>query len=728
LQISPTTAQLVVGGALLLLGATLALAVVFPGGAVADPLAQTMRALLGWGAALLPLWLGVAGGLLWMRVFKPEWQPPHGRLTGLALTSLALPGVFHLVAGASTTSQAGGLVGLGLTGTLREALGPAAATLLLVGTLAAGLMLLFAVRLEQLAAWGHRAGAATGRVAATLGSAATALAGAVAKEFQRPRYRLNPDGRPSIRGLRPATALVVRHPAPPSAPRPAPVVRRTPPAPAAPAREPAVRPRPTSARWELPPIDIFHPASPVEFSQADLRQRVRIIEETLASFNIEARVVEVNQGPAVTQFGLEPALGVTVSRIVARANDLALRLGAAPIRIEAPVPGKRIVGVEVPNAAVSVVSIREVLESPEFEKSRARLRLALGRSVTGRPVIGDLTRMPHLLIAGATGSGKSMCINSIICCLLAQCTPDELQLLLVDPKMVELAPYSGIPHLRMPVVTEMDKVVGTLKWALQEMERRYRLFVGKGVRDLAGYNRAVAAQGRDAQLPYLVVVIDELADLMMTAADEVERILCRLAQLARATGIHLVLATQRPSVDVVTGLIKANFPTRIAFAVTSQVDSRVILDEAGAERLLGRGDMLYKPGDALRPARLQGTFISDEEVHALADFWRRQGGPRYTPQEVEEVERLARSEDEPDGDDLFDRAVELVRQHQRVSTSLLQRRLGIGYPRAARLMDQLEERGIVRPTEDGRFREVVESAEDGDDDHLDGQIDLGSSR
>jgi S-DNA-T family DNA segregation ATPase FtsK/SpoIIIE len=314
--------------------------------------------------------------------------------------------------------------------------------------------------------------------------------------------------------------------------------------------------------------------------------------------------------------------------------------------------------------------------------------------------------MPHLLIAGATGAGKSVCVNSIVACLLTQFTPDELQLLMIDPKMVELIAYNGVPHLRMPVVTEMDRVVGSLKWATQEMERRYKLFADRAVRNIDGFNRSVQSRPGERPLPYLIVIIDELADLMMMAPEEAERTICRLAQLARATGIHLIVSTQRPSVDVITGLIKANFPSRIAFAVTSQVDSRVILDSVGAERLLGRGDMLYQPPDAGKPTRLQGAYVSDEEIEALVNHWKALGTPQYDEHDLAEVDELARPP-EPEADDLIERAVDLTQESRRISVSLLQRRLGIGYPRAARLMDALEERGIVAPADDGRSWRVL---------------------
>jgi S-DNA-T family DNA segregation ATPase FtsK/SpoIIIE len=430
-------------------------------------------------------------------------------------------------------------------------------------------------------------------------------------------------------------------------------------------------------------------------------------------------VVEVNQGPAITQFGVEPGVGVKVNRIMSLANDLALRLAAAPLRLEAPVPGKQVVGIEVPNGSVSVVGVRDLLESQQYGKHKGRLRLAMGRDVSGAPVIADLAKMPHLLLAGATGSGKSVCLNSFIAALLYQCNPDELRMLMIDPKMVELAPFNGIPHLLTPVVMDMDKVVPSLKWVVKEMERRYRQFAARGVRNIEGWNRAATGKGSDGPLPYIVVIIDELADLMMTTPDEVEKILCRLAQLARATGIHLVVATQRPSVDVVTGLIKANFPTRIAFAVTSQIDSRVILDQSGAERLLGRGDMLYMPTDAAKPYRLQGTYVSDGEILEIVDYWKKAIPQGYTGSSEEMAFEPV---EEEEGDDLYEQAVEEVSKHAKVSTSFLQRKLKVGYNRAALLMELLEENGVVGSADSGKAREVLirsEESEEADSHDLD---------
>jgi S-DNA-T family DNA segregation ATPase FtsK/SpoIIIE len=478
-------------------------------------------------------------------------------------------------------------------------------------------------------------------------------------------------------------------------------------------------------RHRLPPLDLLTPPAKDPAHSANARYQAQIIEETLHGFGIPSEVVEINRGPTVTQFGLK--LGtierklpdgtirpqrIRVNKVVALVNDLALALSAAPIRIEAPVPGRPLVGIEVPNSEKTLVSLRGVIEDSNFKKGKGALRVALGKGVSGQAVSALLAEMPHLLIAGATGSGKSVCINAIISTLLMTHAPEQLRFLLIDPKMVELTSFNGIPHLIAPVVTDFEQVVGALAWVTREMERRYKLFAASGSRSIGGYNRKVEARGE--RLPYLVVVIDELADLMMLAPDEVERHVCRIAQMARATGIHLVIATQRPSVDVVTGLIKANFPTRIAFAVTSQIDSRVILDTAGAERLLGRGDMLYMAVDSPKLARLQGCFVSDTEIHNLVNYWRSSkstptqatSGQRQT-EEVQTKLPWADIMEEANKDDLLEEAIKLVVESGRVSTSLLQRRLGIGYPRASRLMDQLEEDGVIGPADGSKPRDVL---------------------
>jgi S-DNA-T family DNA segregation ATPase FtsK/SpoIIIE len=469
--------------------------------------------------------------------------------------------------------------------------------------------------------------------------------------------------------------------------------------------------------WRLPPLDILDKASSdTEFSKGDNLQRAALIEQALASYGVEGKVVQINAGPTVTQFGVEPGWDrrtkevrekdrdgnvhvkvkevsktrVKVDRITSLANDLALALAAPSIRIEAPVPGKSVVGIEVPNVVSSAVNLRGVIETNSFQRilSRSKLALALGKGAGGEAEAADLAKMPHLLIAGATGSGKTVCLNSIICCLLLHNTPNDVRLIMIDPKRVELAPYNSIPHLAIPVIVDTERALDALRWLNREMDKRYQQLAKGGARNIDGYNKN--KQGKE-KLPRLVLVIDELADLMMAGFDEVEHILCRLAQLSRAVGIHLIVATQRPSVDVVTGLIKANFPTRISFAVTSQVDSRTILDGAGAEKLLGRGDMLFMPTEAAKPKRLQGTFVSEAEIERLVYFWGSQRSEEMPPVKIEEeLQSVAKVRGAP-RDELLEAAKQLARQHASISTSFLQRRLQIGYPRAARLKEQLDE-------------------------------------
>ncbi|HEY33030.1 MAG TPA: DNA translocase FtsK [Dehalococcoidia bacterium] len=470
--------------------------------------------------------------------------------------------------------------------------------------------------------------------------------------------------------------------------------------------------------WRLPPIDILDKGGDMAFSDADNMQRARLIEEALASYGVDAKVVQINAGPTVTQFGVEPGWDrrtkevrqkdkdgnihvttrevsrtrVKVERITSLSNDLALALASPSIRIEAPVPGKSVVGIEVPNIVFSAVNLRGVIETNAFQKilSRSQLAVALGKGAGGEAEAADLGRMPHLLIAGATGSGKTVCLNSLICCLLLHNTPNDLRLIMIDPKRVELTPFNSIPHLAVPVIVKTDKALDSLRWLNYEMDKRYQQLARSGARNIEGYNKN--KQGPD-KIPYIILVIDELADLMMAGFDEVEHILCRLAQLSRAVGIHLIVATQRPSVDVVTGLIKANFPTRISFAVTSQVDSRTILDGAGAEKLLGRGDMLFMPTEAAKPKRLQGCFVSDSETERLVYFWGSQKLGDMAPLQIEEDLRSpsARKIREAPKDSLLEAAKQLAKEHGNISTSFLQRRLQIGYPRAARLKEQLDE-------------------------------------
>ena len=488
-----------------------------------------------------------------------------------------------------------------------------------------------------------------------------------------------------------------------------------------------------SREWNLPELgEILETGAVGRADETFDRERGRLIEETLQSFGAPARVVEINRGPVITQYGVEPDFletrggrrtKVKVSKISALADDLALALAAPSIRIEAPVPGKGYVGIEVPNMEVSLVALRDVMESSPYKKIRSALRIGLGKDVSGKAVAADLAAMPHLLIAGTTGSGKSVCVNAIVSCLLLQNTPQELRFVMVDPKRVELTYYNGIPHLLSPVVVDLDRVVPALQWISREMDRRYHLFSKEGVRNITDFNRRME-NIKGQTMHYIVVVIDELADLMMLAPDETERAITRLAQLARATGIHLVIATQRPSVDVVTGLIKANFPSRIAFAVASSVDSRVILDQPGAERLLGRGDMLFQAPDAAAPIRMQGAFVSETELARLIRYWKfsDMGGEATQPTGVEPSEGIPPgapltqaplwdegAEEDSDLDPLFDDAVRIVREMRRASISLLQRRLRIGYTRSARLVDQMEEKGIIGPSQRGsQPREVLD--------------------
>jgi len=468
--------------------------------------------------------------------------------------------------------------------------------------------------------------------------------------------------------------------------------------------------------WKLPNTTLLDSVGVrKERMQDEIKRNVRIIEGTLATFGVEAKVVGVNAGPAVTQYELQPGAGVQVKRIVALQNDLSLALAAAPLRIEAPIPGKSAVGVEVPNKSASLVSIREVVESVSFRSGSQALALALGNDVTGQGIVGDLTRMPHLLIAGATGQGKSVCINTLIGSLLLQATPAQLRLVMIDPKRVELNGYNGLPHLAVPVIVEAHQAAAALRWAVAEMDRRYKLLSAEGVRNIAAYNDKAKAQNARS-LPYVVVVIDELADLMMVAAGEIEELVCRIAQLARAVGIHLIIATQRPSTDIITGLIKANIPSRIAFAVGSQVDSRVILDSGGAEKLLGRGDMLYQPVDAGKPTRIQGAFISDHEVETLVGFWKAQGEPDY----IEEVlDQRAPEPSEADNerrlDPLFSRAARAVAAEGGASVSLVQRKFNVGYSRAGRIVDQLAEHRVVGGYQGSKSREVMMNLPDVDE-------------
>ncbi|TVX97605.1 FtsK/SpoIIIE family DNA translocase [Cohnella terricola] len=466
--------------------------------------------------------------------------------------------------------------------------------------------------------------------------------------------------------------------------------------------------------YKLPAVNLLDKPSGNNKSgnPADYMNTARKLEATLESFGVRAKVLDVARGPAVTRYELQPDVGVKVSRIVSLTDDIALALAAKDIRMEAPIPGKSAIGIEVPNNEVSVVTLREVLETQPFQDSQAKLTIAFGRDISGQPIVGNLARMPHLLVAGATGSGKSVCINGIITSLLYKAKPEEVKFLMIDPKMVELNVYNGIPHLLAPVVTDPKRASLALKKIVVEMEKRYEKFSKSGTRNIEGYNALMmSGNNPDAVLPYIVVIVDELADLMMVAANDVEDAICRLAQMARASGIHLIIATQRPSVDVITGVIKANIPSRIAFGVSSQVDSRTILDMVGAEKLLGRGDMLFLPMGASKPIRVQGAFLSDGEVEAVVGYCRGQAEAEYNEELVPEVDDSASEASEEMLDELFDQAVQIVLDAKQASVSLLQRRMRIGYTRAARLIDSMEAKGVVGPYEGSKPREVLMTME-----------------
>jgi DNA segregation ATPase FtsK/SpoIIIE, S-DNA-T family len=666
-------------------------------GAVLTWWATTLRRFLGWGAYAAAFALGFLGlRLFWdelghkLSLLPAAWVGVEllflVALVGSHLPILLSVGVEEALLLAEQ-GRGGGAVGWALGTLLLEGLGIAVAVAVLVAVLLLALYLLLAP------AWPHLQAATwqpTRRMTALLN-----------------RWWAHRLGSPVAPAL-PEVPWWEREPEPGTAKK-----RRK-----APSRSRKPRAPAETRDVGLPPIDLLDAASPATYGDADIRRKVQIIEETLLSFGVPAKVVETNQGPAVTQFGLDPGYierrlaggevrqeRVRVARIANLVNDLALALAAAPIRVEAPVPGRPVVGLEVPNEKASLVSLRRVVESREFQEMDSQLALALGEDVAGHPAVVDLALMPHLLIAGATGSGKSVCINAIICCLLFNNSPAELKMLMVDPKMVELVGYNDIPHLIAPVVVEVEQVVGALSWASRQMDARYKLFHQAGVRNLEQYNLRAARRSAEEPLPTLVVIIDELADLMMMAPDEVERHITRLAQMGRATGIHLVIATQRPSVDVVTGLIKANFPARISFAVTSQVDSRVILDQVGAESLLGRGDMLFIAPQRSAPIRLQGCYVSDQEIDRLTNFWRKE---LVSEQQPHLFPPWLSVEGEPESDELLEQAMDLIRGRSTVSTSFMQRQLRIGFPRAARLMEQLEDQGHVGPDLGaGRGRKVL---------------------
>lgn len=470
--------------------------------------------------------------------------------------------------------------------------------------------------------------------------------------------------------------------------------------------------------YEFPPVSLLNTSkhSGKDYSTRELKDIAIKLQTTLASFGVDAKVTNVTKGPTVTRYELQPSVGVKVSKILNLSDDIALNLAAKSIRIEAPIPGKSAVGIEVPNKSTETVWLRDIIESDEFADAKSKISFSLGKGIEGNPAIADIAKMPHMLIAGSTGSGKSVCINSIIMSLLYKANPSEVKLILIDPKVVELGVYNGIPHLLIPVVTDPKKAAGALNWAVQEMVNRYNLFASKGVRDIKGYNELLSRDGDEGVLPQIVIIIDELADLMMVAPNEVEDAICRLAQMARAAGMHLIIATQRPSVDVITGIIKANIPSRIAFTVSSQVDSRTILDMAGAEKLLGKGDMLYYPIGESKPIRVQGSFVTDQEIESVVEYIKEHNEERYNTDIIESLEKSAtpnasNSDDEDDADELLPDAIELAVSMGNASASMIQRKFKVGYARAGRIIDQMEERGIVSGYDGSKPRQTLISKE-----------------
>ncbi len=714
--------------------------------------------LFGWGGVIIPIALGLTGFYLVLWGMDQPPGLPLMRLTGLfflflafeafaTLIWLTLDNGLETVTAVAEAGLGGGYLGGFLVWLLTRGIGRLGAVfvLLVVGIVATiistGLsrqeMGQFSANLiARVRSWV----AARRRSTSREEIAQPANHRAVATRQNRPSSPVA-QAEPAIRGLAEETATE-------EPPQPLPAAagirrrRRNQPAPAGQQQTaeaaPIILDQVPGQIWKLPEVDeILEPGGEQDISDTYIRGQVEIIEHTLESFGAPATVVEINQGPTITQYGVEPSFieqrsgkrtKVKVGKIASLADDLTLALAARSIRIQAPVPGKGYVGIEVPNTEQLLVSLRDVMESTEFRRINSPLRMGLGQNVAGQPIAADLAQMPHLLIAGTTGSGKSVLVNSIVAGLLLQNTPETLKLVMVDPKRVELTGYNGIPHLVAPVVVDLERVVGTLQWAMREMDNRYKRLAEMGARNIVEHNNKASGNGQE-KMPYIVIVIDELADLMMLSPEDTERGITRLAQLARATGIHMVIATQRPSVDVVTGLIKANFPARIAFAVASSTDSRVILDTTGAERLLGQGDMLFQSPDAAAPVRMQGCFVSERELDQLITYWqtaRREArsrrmeriaesfdegeeeaepAPPSQPPLWEEMQELAKAE--PD-DELLPEAIDMVRGLGKASTSLLQRRFRIGYTRAARLMDVMEEQGIIGPpTGTSKAREVL---------------------
>ena len=694
--LTPEQKRDITGIVLILIGVLILLSTLTAeSGKLTQWVSKALQTVFGWGLYALPLLLLALGA--WFLLSRIEHLPKVNleRIIGVSLLFFNLLTWFELIYQTFlpvSSPSGGGRIGAAIYIFLKSMLGKAGTALVLIAWFLIGLVLLVDLSMADLAAW-------------------------ITKKLQKTHQKIGEDVR-QRRAERAEQKIEAKLTQVEAVPEPI-----------------AINPQPLQAivrsseitesseekgapEWQMPvaaqlldPV----PTAPVDVESDE--DRARVIEETLLSFNAPANVVEIRRGPTITMFGVEPdyietrtgKTKVRVNKITSLADDLAMALKASRIRMQAPVPGKGYIGVEVPNMKSSLVSLLEVVESPQYLSNPSPLKFALGKDVTGKPFTADLASMPHLLIAGTTGSGKSVCVNTILTGYLLNLSPDQLRLLLVDPKRVELTVYNGIPHLLADVIVDAEKVVGALQWMLREMDLRYRMFQVAGARNIDEYNYHQAKAGEKI-MPYIVVVIDELADMMMLAPDDTQNALTRLAQLARATGIHLIIATQRPSVDVLTGLIKANFPARIAFAVASGVDSKVILDQPGAERLLGRGDMLFQAPDAPSPVRLQGVFVSDNEISAVAEFWRNQNTLDGAPERPDKAIIATRShlpmmqeplwkelEKDPNADPIEDEALKIIRKEGRASVSMLQRKLRIGYTRSSRLIEKFEEDGIIGP-------------------------------
>jgi S-DNA-T family DNA segregation ATPase FtsK/SpoIIIE len=730
-------------------------------GVVIDWWSKLLRQAFGWGSYVVVL-TGFGAGCLLLAGRAPARFPPDGQATqgtagiqgipwrvviGVEIVFLALLGLTHLIYAGTNPWEAaeaglgGGYIGAVFSGILSDVLGPLPTGLILGGVLFWGVLVAFDLTLEECL---ERIESGWYRVRRWIAVGLTGLASRW--PFNLSGNEPSPDGHASLDGeVSPESSFpdaqgtvvwggAIETPPPSLGTRARKArvrsARKTPAS--KPTSKTATEPKRSRSgkksrrpKIVLPSLDLLEEPDEASFDETDIRNKAKTVEETLEHFGVPAKVVEINWGPRVTQYGVEPGYiirrgqggeeterKIRVAKIAALSNDLALALAAAPVRIEAPVPGRSIVGIEVPNSQVSQVSLRRVMSATGFRRLKSDLRLALGEGVAGAPVVADLAKMPHLLIAGATGSGKSVCINAIATCLLCQNSPYTMRMVMIDPKRVELSGYNGVPHLFGRVESDVERIVSVLRWLVQAMEERYKRFAESGARHLDDYNRHWRV-GSSEYLPRVVILIDELADLMFFAPEEVEHSIIRLAQMARATGMHLVIATQRPSVDVVTGLIKANFPARIGFAVTSNTDSRVILDGVGAETLLSKGDMLYMAPDASGLVRVQGCFVSDDEVDRVVRHWQEWAEATEWADADQWVgcpwEHLVGQESEAGADELLQQAINIVRQQGRASASLLQRRMHIGYPRASRLIDEMEERGVVGPGKGGgRMRQVLD--------------------